>query len=360
MGFNSFALLGLVIAAAGVKIVRDLYRNRALILDDDFTESDRRMTTMAAFYLLLPISVGLHELGHAVAVWTFHGKVVDFGFYFFAGFVSYEAAFSNTQHILVAVAGPFVSVILGVIALGVVFLRRPSLRPPLNELLLQFAILTIANTLIFYPLLDFGLGIEGDFRQMYFGGVPWLSAVILAFHLGILGALYLGSKNAWCTNRLAELTGMPTGSRRGLMGGVQWPEGHPAAGSGPLELDGDESRIQAAAKRVASGWHAPVQGLLQRRPEGSSLTLSWPAGGYACEVAIRRARNGSTTIAGKANAPVAGMASLPSLSTGHWPALPSEDALTIEIRVAMESVERWVEQSSAPMLSAPGQLPASG
>ena len=38
---------------------------------------------------MVPISVALHELGHAVAIWSMGGEVVDFGYYGFAGYVSY-------------------------------------------------------------------------------------------------------------------------------------------------------------------------------------------------------------------------------------------------------------------------------
>src|SRR6476661_1383742 len=173
MGFNTFAILGLLMAVTGVRTARDIYRNRRAMFDDDFTDYDRRLIMMTAFYFLVPISVALHECGHALMVKYFHAQIIDYGFYFFAGFVSYQGYLTSTQQVLIALAGPFVNVVLAAIALGFLILKRPPYRAPVNELLFQFIVLSIANTLIFYPVLDLLAGLEGDFHQMYFGGVRW-------------------------------------------------------------------------------------------------------------------------------------------------------------------------------------------
>ena len=68
MSFGTFGILGLVIAVTGIKVVRDIFRHRREMFDDDFTPDDRRLMMQAAFYILVPISVALHELGHAVGL----------------------------------------------------------------------------------------------------------------------------------------------------------------------------------------------------------------------------------------------------------------------------------------------------
>ena len=75
-------------------MVRRLIRERRPTFDLNFTPADRALVDQAAFFILLPISVALHEFGHALGVWGFGGEVIDFGYYVFAGYVSYDAPFT--------------------------------------------------------------------------------------------------------------------------------------------------------------------------------------------------------------------------------------------------------------------------
>ena len=71
-------------------------------------------------------------------------------------------------------------------AMGVVLFKNPPLRPAYNELLLQFSVISGLNAFIVYPALDYLSGLSGDWTQMYDGGVPWLTAVIVAIQGGII------------------------------------------------------------------------------------------------------------------------------------------------------------------------------
>src|SRR5215216_677119 len=155
MPFGTFALISLFYAVIGVRVVRDLWVRRRETFDLRFTESDRYLVDQSSFFVLVPISVALHELGHAVAIWSFGGKVIDFSYYVFAGSVSYNEPFSDAQHIIVAAAGTIVNILLCALALLVVFFRRPPFRAAINELLFQFVVISGINALVFYPLLDF-------------------------------------------------------------------------------------------------------------------------------------------------------------------------------------------------------------
>ena len=125
MPFGTFALISLFYVFIGLRVVRDLWVRRREAFDLRFTESDRYLIDQSSFFLLVPISVALHELGHAVAIWIYGGKVIDFNYYVFAGSVSYNEPFTNAQHIIVAAAGTIVNLILCAMALLVVFFRRP-------------------------------------------------------------------------------------------------------------------------------------------------------------------------------------------------------------------------------------------
>lgn len=342
MGFSFFALISLFYCVIGLRVVRDLYRNWRTAFDKNFTPADRYLVDQAAFFILVPISVALHELGHATMIWAFGGHVTGWGFYVFAGYVSYAEPFTNAQHILVAMAGPLVNVILGALAVGVVFLKRPPMRAAINELLLQFAIISVANALIFYPILDFATGLEGDWSQMYNGGVPALSFAILVVHLSILGLGFWAWKNPGMRDRIAVLTGAPTGSSRRLFGGVEGGHTAPAAGNPTVE-----PIMQAAAARVASGWPVPVNGMLQRRPDATMLLLSWQAGGATRAVVATAPLAGGLEIWGRQSTVAPGQpatnGTAPPLQRqlSHFDTVPDADQLTFALRLAMEEVERW-------------------
>ena len=354
VGFGLFAIIGILIAATGIKVVRQIWRERRSIFDDRFTDHDRMLVAQAAFFLLLPISVALHELGHAVLVWLFGGKVVDFGFYFFAGFVSYEARFSDVQQILVAAAGTAVNIILAVAAMAFVFLRRPPMRAAYNELLVQFATISIANALIFYPMLDLLSNLNGDFRQMYFGGVPWLSAIIFLVHAGVLGGGYLAAKNDRIGVRLSQLTGLPPNVRRGFLGGFQLAgganRGRPSASPPQPELSAEERTLRNVATRIQSGWDSPLKAVIARgNAGGPALLIRWrqPDGERSAAVVHELAGSVAVTLP-NGSSPSAGE-QLSGRVWQRWATQPSEDEIVIGLRIAMEEAAR-----RSPMTLVPG------
>ncbi len=347
MDFGIFSIFAILIAVAGIRVVATIFRNRHEIFDENFTESDRVLVDQTAFFLLLPLSVALHELGHAALVLVFGGEIVDFGFYFFAGFVSYVGDFSDVQHILVSVAGVTVNVILAAAALLFVFLRKPPMRAAYNELLMQFVIISIANALVFYPLLDFATGMNGDFQQMYFGGVPWLSAIIFVCHVTVLAGGYFAFKNERVSARLSTLTGLPPHVRRGFMGGFRLaPGASPVPEIAPPTTE--ELTIQSAVKRVASGWPDRLSAAMTRRPHGPLVILRWnkPDGDRA--VSISQEPAGSVAVSLVAH----GARSATSKIWQRWAAFPTEDELVIGVRMAMEEADRRppaITPSSAPV-----------
>jgi hypothetical protein len=348
MPFGTFALISLFYVLIGLRVVRDLWVRRREAFDLRFTESDRYLVDQASFFLLVPISVALHELGHAVAIWAYGGHVIDFNYYVFAGSVSYNEPFTNAQHIVVAAAGTIVNLILCALALLVVFFRRPPFRAAINELLFQFAVISGINALIFYPLLDFVAGMNGDWSQMYDGGVPSLSLAIFVIHAGILVAAYVAWKNAGFRQRLATLTAMPAGTERGLMGGLRRGRQPQQRAASPEEMarlapsSPAEDRFRKAADRVSRGWPQPVQGRIDRREEGSQVALVWVSDGAQRAVAMRHELAGRVSISGAAASSNGQNPGTPvRQELRSWPELPDENDLTMALRMAMEIVESW-------------------
>lgn len=343
MGFGTIAIISLVYAVVGVRVVSQIIQRRREVFDLTVTPEDRRMITEAAFFILLPISVALHELGHAVAVWGFGGEVVDFGFYVFSGYVSHRGFYTEDQRILISVAGSAVNVLLTAAAIATVLLRRPPMRAAFNELLLQFGVLSTLNALVFYPLLDFAVGLNGDWSQIYLEGMPPLSVMILVGHVGILALAFWASRNASVRRRLAVLTGLPSGAERGLLGELA-PSAARAGRrtSAPRAVSPAALVLQETGQRVADGWPHPVQGTIHERDGLVVASLGWLSQDTRRTVVTRILPTGSTELWGilqPNDQPGGEPTARRQLQT--WPALPEVDALTMSTRLAMEEVERW-------------------
>ena len=341
MGFGPFVLLSLFYALLGIRVVVQLATRWRVTFDSRFTAADRALVDQAAFFVLVPIAVALHELGHAVAIRVLGGRVEGWGYYLFAGYVSFDPTdFTRAERILFAAAGTIVNVLLAAGAVALVFARRPPMRAAFNGLLLHFRLPSLINALVVYPLLDLVSGLNGDWTQMYRGGVPALSAAIFAAHAGILGFGFWAWRSGAVQGRIAALTGAHPGRSRGRLASYR-------AGSGPGGAHRDaDAVLREAAGRVASGWPRPLDGVLERRPEGLRLTLSWRSGGVLRSVAAVAGANDEVQLLGAAG--VDRPPATPGAPTHADPAgravvrrtAPLDaDALTLALRVAMEEVD---------------------
>lgn len=334
MGFSPFIIISLMYAVIGVRAVFRLVRSWKATWDVRFTQQDRMLVDEAAFFVLIPISVALHELGHAVTIWLMGGEVVEFGYYGFAGFVSYAPfGYSATQQTIIAAAGTFVNLGLCLLGLAAVFLWRPPMRASINELLLQFVFLSGINAFIVYPLLDVASGLNGDWRQMYESGVPWLTAVLVAMQAAVILVGYGLLTNERSKARIARLTEIPPGFERGALGGIR------PAKVDRATLSPSEQALHEASDRVASGWPEPVRTDVQRFSGGTAMVLQWSVAGTPRAVAARTLASGRTDILGLPLVSARSEERPPRL-LHQWPALPSVDELTLGIRLAMESLDR--------------------
>lgn len=333
MGFDGFVLISVIYGLIGIQAIYKLARSWHATWDLNFTQQDRILVDQAAFFVLVPVSVLLHELGHAVAVWSFGGEVIDFGFYGFAGYVSYDGwFFTSAEQTIVAAAGTIVNVILCVLAFGFVLFRRPPARAAINELLIQFAFISGINAFIVYPLLDLASGLNGDWRQMYDGGVPWMTAIIVVVQAGVIGFGYWFFTNPGMKARAARLTDIPPGLERGPMGGLK----HGAVNTSTLSPT--ERSMHDAVQRVASGWSSPVKTSVQRFPQGAAMLLEWSNAGVPRVVAVRAFANGRADIVGF---PLRDQsAEAPPQPIHVWSQFPDVDSLTLALRLAMETMER--------------------
>lgn len=334
--FGAFGLLSLFYIVIGLRLVYQLVRHWRAVWDDQFTVHDRMLVDQAAFFVLIPISVVLHEFGHAIAIWSFGGRVTDFGFYGFAGYVAYNEPFTPVQQTVVAAAGSIVNLLLCLLGLAFVLYKRPPARASINELLMAFVYVSGINAFVVYPVLDLFSSLNGDWRQMYFDSPRWMAMIIVAVQLAILVFGYWLYKDPGMRRRLSELTGVPPGYERGILGGLQ-PVAPQMQTLSPIERT-----LKDAADRVSSGWPVPVQVSLNRQPTMSMMVVAWSNQGAEHAVLTNAHDGGQVELWGiGGHNGAANPAYLRREALRRWPSMPTSDELVMALRVGMERVSSW-------------------
>jgi hypothetical protein len=181
--FNWISLFYAGVAA--LTSIRLLQRGKA-VFGEPLQPADARLLSAAAFYLLTPIAVAFHELGHVALVYALGGRIVGVHFLLYWGYVVPDRSFGPYGDLAVALAGNLVTLGLG---LGAAWLEleRPS-RAALNLVWARLAEIQLSMVLVFYPVMCF-IGFGGDFLLIYRVETWPVSAPLLAAHLGFLGWL---------------------------------------------------------------------------------------------------------------------------------------------------------------------------
>lgn len=204
----SFPTLQLVSAAMVLLSLRALVRAwhaRAQLWREPLSANQLPLLTELALFVLVPLSVLLHEFGHMVAVWLAGGRVTGFGYLLFLGWVEYTGIDSPAQQFWIALSGNLVSVAVGLVAVAV-GLGAP-LRPVWSALLLPAGGMILATTLLFYPLFDILGGLGGDWTQLY--GSPWPRPLVLGIaHAGLVGVGVMLWRSRWLRWRVSERVGV--------------------------------------------------------------------------------------------------------------------------------------------------------
>lgn len=180
--FQFFILLSLFYVAMGIAcLVRVVLRWR-LLWDDQVTTEDLELASRAAFYLLIPPTVALHELGHAVLVWAQGREVIDWMFLGYMGAVLHETT-GALGDFAIALAGNVVTLVIGVVAV-LLPLYRPG-HPIRNTLWLEVGRRSLFLVLAFYPAVC--LFFPGDFVRIYdFEETPIASGAVAIVHASLL------------------------------------------------------------------------------------------------------------------------------------------------------------------------------
>ena len=178
-----FELLAFVYIGVGLWTAVRVGRRWGELWDDQLTDDDRRLAARAGFFLLLPPTIALHELGHAVAIWAYGLRVTDWRFLGYVGMVVPEGSAGPLGDFVIALAGNAVTLAVGVGSWGVVA-RFPG-HPVRNILGIELGNQSLFLVLVFYPALC--LFFEGDWRWIYdFSATPVASSVTALIHAALL------------------------------------------------------------------------------------------------------------------------------------------------------------------------------
>lgn len=181
--------------------IRDLHKNWRSLWDDDVTKEDRSLLLRTALILAVTVITVIHELGHVIATYHFGGKIVDFHYGVIHSWVSRVGVFTPEQNVWIAFAGNLLEIIVALLLLVVACCLRS---PPLVALLVYVGWISIANSILLYPLLSMA-GLQGDWAQIYLTPAGKLNLQIGIFHAllltGFLGLSFSNKAKLWFRRR---------------------------------------------------------------------------------------------------------------------------------------------------------------
>lgn len=181
--------MDVLLAVAAVVTLVSLVRSWRSFWDTTYTLADRRLGLQVAVFLVPPVVVLLHELGHLVVARLVGARVTRFRYGLFEGSVTIVGRITPAQDWLVALAGNAVSVAVG-LAMVAVGASATRLRRGLRHVLVMGGLFELGFSLVGYPLISLSTNF-GDWRVIYdFGATPGLSWATAAVHAGVLAGLW--------------------------------------------------------------------------------------------------------------------------------------------------------------------------
>lgn len=185
-------------SATGVDIVFGLallgtlflmVRHWRALWDADFTAEDRRLASQAAIFVVPPVVVLIHELGHYVAALMVGGRVLGFHYGLIEGAVTVDRGLTAGQFWWVALAGNLAGAAAGLV-LVIVGTSGVSLPRALRRIFILGGMLEVGFQLVLYPLISLSARF-GDWQVIYdFGATPVLSLLTAVAHVVALSVLW--------------------------------------------------------------------------------------------------------------------------------------------------------------------------
>ncbi|MBF2067382.1 MAG: M50 family metallopeptidase [Calothrix sp. C42_A2020_038] len=187
---SSFDLISIFYSIISIDTIFRLVKNWTSVCDNFITPKDKLLIQRTAVFILVPVGVFFHELGHAVATWLFGGEVREFQWRIFWGYVVPVGNFTSEQIWWIAFSGNLISVLLGLAAILAIFLVKKQV---LKELFYTFAIVQLVYSLIFYPIFSF-TNFRGDWVKIYDFSIQPYAQITLVLHIALLFGLWQASR----------------------------------------------------------------------------------------------------------------------------------------------------------------------
>jgi tetratricopeptide (TPR) repeat protein len=290
-----FNLLAVVYAFRSLQIARTVWLNWRSLRSSPLTAAYHQLAEQAAFFLSVPLGVLLHEGAHALAIVAFNGRVVEFGYRFFWGFVRPAGTFTANQVWFIALAGTLGSLVFGAAA-WLALRNHPS--PVFQYFGLRTFRFQIFFSLVYYPIFTL-MGFYGDWRIIYdFNLTPLASGVTAVLHAAGLALFWwadrggffemAGTESAAARDKLADLERRASDRPQDIEQHLQLIDGYRQAGMTNKALqqirtflkrhpNSAEGHLQMAA--IESHGKRQIPGRAQASAERAlSLGLASPAG----------------------------------------------------------------------------------
>ncbi len=159
----SHYILGIVTLPVSIYTVKSVVYNVGTLFDEDLTIKDRNLLKQFAFFVLLPMVVLFHEIGHAITARYFGATITAFHWSMFWGEVVIDGKLTPFQHYVVALAGNLFQLATCFFALALALIETS---PALVALSVYFYIFNGLACLIGYPLLSLTAW-NDDFAMIY-------------------------------------------------------------------------------------------------------------------------------------------------------------------------------------------------
>ncbi len=157
--------------------------------DPGFSAEDRRLATQCAIFVVPPVVVLVHEVGHVFGARFVGGEVLGFHYGLIEGSVRIAGGLSASELWWVALSGNLAGAAIG-LAMAVVGTVAAGMPRALRRILVIGGLLQVAFQLVMYPLMSLSARF-GDWQVIYdFGSTPVLSSATGVVHAATLSAVW--------------------------------------------------------------------------------------------------------------------------------------------------------------------------
>jgi RimJ/RimL family protein N-acetyltransferase len=194
--------MAIIYGIISIDTILRLSSNWGSFWDDKVTAKDRFLLERVAVFILIPLGVLFHELGHALATLQVGGEVREFQWRVVWGYVIAAGNFLPVESWWIAFSGNLVSIALGYLAILAIPLVKKTI---LKQLFYTFSQAELVYSLIAYPIFSFTT-FRGDWLRIYDFLVKPYAQITLGIHLFLVFTLWLNYKTQW----LAKLLKIPS------------------------------------------------------------------------------------------------------------------------------------------------------